>query len=732
MPLNPRLTTGFLCPWWAQLLLALALWGLFSAVALGQIKQWDKTYGGDISDYGTSIQQTKDGGYILGGYSFSGVSGDKTESSRGSFDYWVVKLDAAGNKVWDKTIGGDGYDGLSSLQQTKDGGYILGGRSDSGINGDKTESSRGEADFWVVKLDAAGNKVWDKTIGGKYYEDLISLKQTKDGGYILGGRSSSGISGEKTENSRGDADFWVVKLDWAGNKVWDKTFGGSETDVLIALQQTQDGGYILGGYSFSGVSGDKTESSRGSFDYWVVKLDAAGNKQWDKTYGGAFTDYGTSLLQTQDGGYMLGGYSFSSISGDKTESSRGNADYWVVKLDTAGNKQWDKTYGGNESDHFTSLWQTQDGGYILGGHSSSGISGEKTEPGKGGSDYWVVRLDAAGNKQWDKTYGGNNIDYCAALQQTQDGGYMLGGYSISDKSGDKTEDSRGNADFWVVKLAAELPPPRVLSFSPTKGLPGTLVTLTGQHLSTTRAVRFNGLEATFKVISNEVVQATVPVNAVSGNIEVETAGGQAASSSPFTVLQPEIAAFLPAQGRVGSRVYLVGNRLTTTQDVYFNGVRSPRVKVYLNWVISAVVPAGATTGKIKVVLQGGGAATSESDFTVLPAAAPVIATQALAPEGTPGGTTVPGKMEAPRVVAYPNPFQQQVNFSFTLAQPQPVVVKVYDLLGRQVGLLYQGEARARQAYQLEWRPPAQLPGGLYNIRLQSPGYDIQRKIMLAR
>jgi hypothetical protein len=721
---------ALLISWWRPLLVLLLLWSHLAAGALGQSKQWDKTYGGDISDYGTSLQQTKDGGYILGGYSFSGVSGDKTGASRGSFDYWVVKLDAAGNKQWDKTYGGDGFDYLSSLDQTRDGGYILGGRSASGISGDKTESSRGVEDYWVVKLDAAGNKQWDRTYGGDAYDYCGSVQQTRDGGYILGGRSSSGLSGDKTDRGHGGADYWVVKLNAAGDMIWDKTYGGTSDDIGISLQQTEDGGYVLGGYSDSGIGGDKTGDSRGNFDYWVVKLDAAGNYEWDRTCGGAFTDYGTSIRQTKDGGYLLGGYSFSGSSGDKTEANRGNADYWVVKLDAAGNKQWDKTYGGNELDYFTSLAQTRDEGYILGGHSASGSSGDKTEDSQGEADFWIVKLDAAGNKQWEKTLGGNNIDFLSALQQTQDGGYVLGGYSISDKSGDKTQDSRGNADYWVVKLAAEIAPPRITAFSPTKGLPGTRVTLTGRHLATTRAVLFNGQQASFEVISDSAVKATVPVGATSGNITVETAGGQATSSTAFTVLQPEIVLFTPVQGEVGARVYLVGNRLATARDVYFNGVRSPRVKVYLDWVLSAVVPEGATTGKIQVVLQGGGTATTDSDFFVRPAA--VKAAPALARAETPAGTTRSGKIAAVRVVAYPNPFREQVSFSFTLAQPQPVVVKVYDMLGREVSLLYQDEAQAGQAYRLEWRPPAGLPGGLYLIRLQAPGQDIRKKVVLAR
>ncbi len=416
------------------------------------VLQWDKTIGGNDDDNIRFLQQTSDGGYILGGFSYSNTSGDKTDDSKGSADYWVVKLDASGNKEWDKTIGGSSDDFLRSLQQTSDGGYILGGYSTSNTSGDKTEDSKGDQDYWVVKLDAGGNKVWDKTIGGNDYDALFSLQQTADGGYILGGYSLSNISDDKTEDSKGYYDYWVVKLDAGGNKMWDKTIGGSDLDALLSLQQTTDGGYILGGYSNSPGSGDKTEDSKGDQDYWVVKLDAGGSKVWDRTIGGSDFDGLFSLQQTADGGYILGGYSQSNISGDKTEDNKGNGDYWVVKLYDSGTKMWDKTIGGSNTDVLNSLQHTTDGGYILGGYSYSGISGDKTEDSKGAQDYWVVKLDAGGSKEWDKTMGGSSADVLYSLQQTGDGGYILGGYSYSGISGDKTEANKGGMDYWVIKL----------------------------------------------------------------------------------------------------------------------------------------------------------------------------------------------------------------------------------------------------------------------------------------
>ena len=298
---------------------------------------------------------------------------------------------------------------------------------------------------------------WQNTIGGNSWEVLPSVQQTVDGGYILGGSSISNISGDKTENCLGEQDYWMVKLDATGAIQWQNTIGGNDPDLLYSLQQTADGGYILGGGSISDISGDKTENGIGGSDYWVLKLDATGAIQWQNTIGGNDDDNFISLQQTADGGYILGGWSYSNISGDKTENANGSSDFWVVKLNAAGVIQWQNTIGGNGDDELSSLQQTADGGYFLGGSSDSNISGDKTENRLGMDDYWVVKLDATGGVQWQNTIGGSSYDVLFSLQQTVDGGYILGGYSDSNISGDKTEDSNGG-DFWVLKLAPETVP----------------------------------------------------------------------------------------------------------------------------------------------------------------------------------------------------------------------------------------------------------------------------------
>ncbi len=435
--------------------LGLVMMGVLVAAPLcpGQFKQWDRRFGGTESDFLRSACQAPDGGYLLGGDSMSGATGDKTQGSWGGSDYWIVKVDANGVKQWDRRFGGTGTDMCQSVQPTPDGGYIVGGFSSSGADGDKTEASRGGTDYWIVKVDSTGAKQWDRRFGGSGTEELCNVFPTADGGYLLCGSSFSGIEGDKTEASRGGADFWIVKTDAAGIKQWDRRFGGANQDYPGQALQTADGGFVIAGESYSGAEGDRTEASRGGPDYWIVKTDAAGTKQWDRRFGGDGFEMDCVVQPTADGGYILGGHSLSGISGDKTEATRGAQDYWIVKVDANGAKQWDRRFGGSEDDYGRAVQQTADGGYILCGDSISGVNGDKTESVRGALDYWIVKTDANGRKRWDRRFGGTGGDYnCCVALQTVDGGYLIGGHSMSGLGGDRTEDSRGARDIWILKI----------------------------------------------------------------------------------------------------------------------------------------------------------------------------------------------------------------------------------------------------------------------------------------
>jgi gliding motility-associated-like protein len=426
----------------------------FSLIMSSQTIQWQNTIGGNDYDWSDFIEVSNDGNYLLGGYSYSNISDDKSENSRGAGDYWFIKIDdTSGNLLWQKTIGGNNFDHLTSGKETKDGGYILGGYSSSGISGEKTQSSRGADDYWIVKLDANRNVIWDKTFGGTGMDRLTSIIQTDDGGYLLGGSSDSNISGEKTENSRGSLDMWIIKTDSSGNIMWQKTFGGSSSDWVQSMVKTPDGGYLLAGSSHSNISGDKTQNSRGAGDYWVLKIDSLGAIVWQKTIGGNNGDYAKSIIATSDGNYLIAGDSFSTISGEKTENKINNSDdAWLLKLNKDGQILWQKVIGGDDTEILADIRMTSDNGFILGIMSYSGISGHKTEVSRGERDYWIVKLDSTGKFEWDKTIGGDSFDQTQSIVQAKDGGYVTLGWSQSNISGDKTENKSGLQDFWVVKL----------------------------------------------------------------------------------------------------------------------------------------------------------------------------------------------------------------------------------------------------------------------------------------
>ena len=249
--------------------------------------------------------------------------------------YIIVKkssLTVTNSFLWSKSFAGSGDDVLNSSLETTDGGYLLLGHSNSNISGQKTENSNGSYDYWIIKTDSLGNEVWQNTIGGSLIEESCNILQTSDGGYIIGGSSNSPISGDKIENSKGGFDYWIIKISAIGSIEWQKTIGGSLDDKLSKIKLTTDSGYILCGTSNSSISGDKTENSRGNIDNWIVKINKTGSIEWDKTVGGSLDDEAFDILQTNDNGFLLASTSTSSISGEKSENSKGGKDYWIVKL----------------------------------------------------------------------------------------------------------------------------------------------------------------------------------------------------------------------------------------------------------------------------------------------------------------------------------------------------------------------------------------------------------------
>jgi hypothetical protein len=363
--------------------------------------QWQKTFGGSNYDEGYSVQQTSDDGYIIAGWTRS--------FGTGSDDVYLIKTDSKGNLLWQKTFGGSSNDYGYSVQRTSDGGYIIAGETWS-FNNPK-------GDVYLIKTDPNGNQEWQKTFGGSGSDWGSSVRQTADGGYIIAGTTDYfGVWND---------DVYIIKTNSEGELKWQRIFGGTNSDWGNSVQQTYDGGYIIAGNTYSFGAGDA--------DVYLIKTDSGGNLKWQKTFGGSGFDWGRSVQQTTDGGFIIAGSTFSF--GDPYYE-----DIYLIKTDPNGNLLWQKTFGGKDDDWGLSVQQASDGGYIIAGTTGSF--------GAGYGDVYLIKTDPNGNLLWQKTFGGSDWDGGNSVQQTSDGGYII--------AGDTYSFGAGGADVYLIKLSSEV------------------------------------------------------------------------------------------------------------------------------------------------------------------------------------------------------------------------------------------------------------------------------------
>ncbi|MDD5528985.1 MAG: T9SS type A sorting domain-containing protein [bacterium] len=335
------------------------------------INTWAKTFGADSFEYGHSVQQTSDTGYVVVGTTYSYGAGKK--------DIWLIKTNPSGDTLWTRTFGGSEEEDGREVQQTSDGGYIIIGNNWYGI--------------WLIKTGASGDTAWTKIFYKDDWVEGFSVQQTLDGGYILTGRA--------VLQSANVNDVWLIKTSASGDTLWTKTFGGTEWDQGESVRQTSDSGYIIAGTTESYGAGDR--------DIWLIKTDKSGNTMWTKTFGGTGWDEGRAVKQTSDGGYI--------IVGTKESYGTGTSDIWLIKTGISGDTVWTRTFGGSGENEGFSVQQTKDNGYVVAGSTDS-------------SGGWLVKTTSTGNTMWTKAFGDIKMGArCLSVQQTLDKGYILTGYA---------------------------------------------------------------------------------------------------------------------------------------------------------------------------------------------------------------------------------------------------------------------------------------------------------------
>jgi hypothetical protein len=405
--------------------------------------QWQKTFGGskdDIPYFACSDIITSDGSFFIAGYTSS--SNGNVTGFKGTNDFWAIKLNTSGTLQWQKTYGGLNDDYATAYMQTSDYGYIIVGGTNS--NDGDVSGNHGSYDIWIIKIKSDGTIDWKKCYGGSDADYAYGVTQSSDGGFLIVGKTWSN-DGDVT-NNKGNGDAWVLKITSKGVLQWQKTLGGTGEDNLWNIKQTTDGGYFIAGTTTSKI-GDLA-SNHGGWDYWLIKLTSTGSIVWQNCYGGTKDDYAYTFCILNDGKYLITGESGSN-DGNVT-GNHGGLDIWVIMINSTGNIQWQKTYGGSADDWACSIRPGNDGTYLISGATKSN-NGDFTGN-HGDWDGCILRINSGGNLLWSKLFGGTGDDEFEILQQTTDNGYIVSGYTSSN-DGD-VSGNHGSYDFWVLKLAS--------------------------------------------------------------------------------------------------------------------------------------------------------------------------------------------------------------------------------------------------------------------------------------
>ncbi len=623
---------------------------------------WSNMFGGPSSEVCYSVQQTSDGGYVLGGYTGS--------FGAGADDFWLVKTDANGDSLWSHTFGDQGDNKCQSVLQTGDGGYVLVGWKGVLHNGNYTD------DFWLIRTDANGDSIWSRTVGGDAPEYAYSLQQTTDGGYIMGGMTFGGPN---------TFDMALMRVSSTGDSLWARRYGGLNAERCYSVQQTTDGGYILAGYTLS--------FGHGNSDFWAIKTNAAGDSVWSHAYGGEGGEECTSVRQTLDGGYVLAGTT-SSFG-----PNPGSLNFWLVRIDANGDTLWTRAYGGDGTDACESLGLLPDGGFILAGITP-----------RGNFDMWLVRVDADGNMLWNRTFGGSGTDRCFSVARTTDGGYVLAGETA--------------ANMWLVKTG------------PDGGGPTTLLT--------------EGFEGSFPPAGWQVQQlgpASENWRPLAGASGVGCGDNVHTGSNAVFHNDDMGEAGVDVRDILISPSLTVPSAATEVRLTFFQ--RNCWVPSYYtdsthHWVLSSM-NGGAWTllaeldqqqtewGEISLLIPGAAGQQLRIGFDYQGDFATEwylddVQITAQTSQGARDHSVLPTTILLSD--PYPNPFNPSTTLAFDLSRARHVSLRVFDLLGREVAVLKDGFVEAGR-YRVMFDGSG-LASGIYFARLDAGSFSQTKKLMLLK
>ncbi len=414
---------------------------------LGEV-DWIKNFGGSGEETARAIISTSDGGYAVLGFSNSS-DGDITDKTTNVNDYWLLKLDADGSIQWSKTYGGSKDDRGQSLVQTLDGGYVVTGYAMSD-DGDGS-NNEGFHDNWVLKLDASGTILWEKSYGFSGHDHSYDILQTQDGGFFFVGflditsaRADGYTEKGNSLTRHGVGEFWGTKIDVQGNVQWRKYYGGTNNDRAHAVVQANDGGFVMAGFSES--SDFDISGSRGSYDFWVLKIDTQGDLLWERSFGGTGIEISYDITKTGDNGYVVVGNTFSNDM--DVSKNNGESDVWLIKIDDGGNLVWEKTYGGILFDAAEGVSLSSDGGFIISGNSKSEDIDATENAGE--NDIWLIKTDADGNLVWQRSFGGPGLDFGFDTIENEDKSITLVGETASADF--PSLQNKGKTDVVVIKV----------------------------------------------------------------------------------------------------------------------------------------------------------------------------------------------------------------------------------------------------------------------------------------